>query len=264
MRIVGQILVVVLAWLFALTAAARDDEHLIPEDSVFSNHDYRRAPPLYADYYANVLSVLDDAFAPGIFARAIIFPSFQNEYAIAVAMDESSYRIIHLETDKKLWLFESLESLKAGEVRIYGDKTGSKLAAEIEELEDYLPDSPNDVSVDRCERPIPEVLGEKLYVLWGEMLFRTRYPDRRPVSPERDGIFNAGLDGTTYHFSFEYHYERLAGKVWSPDKDSITGQMVAITNLLRAACRAGKNEKILAETEQRIDELAELLSKTVY
>ncbi|MFQ5562982.1 MAG: hypothetical protein ACE5FO_05380 [Parvularculaceae bacterium] len=241
------------------------DAHLIPEDSVFSQYYFGGAVNLSTSYYLNVLDALNDAYAHGVFARAIVIPSFQNEYAVAIAKSESSYRIIHIEVDTHLWLFESLEDLKSGAVRIVDDDDGSKLAAEIRELEEYLPESPEDVSVTRCVREIPSQLGKDLYVLWADMLYRTRYPDKRPVNPDDDiDDIVIGVDGITYHFSFEYSDGRLTGKVWSPDKDSSTGKFVAITNLLRKACHAPDGKKILDEIDRQIGEMNQELSKSAY
>ena len=263
MNAVKQIAAFVFACCFALPAHARDDEHLLPEDSAFSLHEYQRGQPNYADYYTNVLSVLDEAFAPGVFARAIVLPSFQEEYAIAILRTQGDYEIIHLQPELQIWQFEVLEIYKNGRVRILGDDDGAQVLEEIRELEQLLPQSLEDVAVERCERPISADLGERVHSLWGEMLFRTRYPDRRPVRIDGDHTINFGVDGTTHHFSFDYQSQRLAGKTWSPMPDSVAGKFVAISDLLVEYCHSDE-EKLLNTLSAKIDELDRKLSSAAY
>lgn len=242
---------------------AREDAHLVPEDSIYSEKRFEPRRRNYDDYEKNVLNVLRDAFAPNIFARAIILPSFQNEYAVAVSKTDDAYKIIHLEADVHVWLFEILEMYKSGEISAVGKDAKQKNEEEIRELEKELPTSLEDVAVNRCEREIPSDVGRKLYSVWGEMLFRTRYPDKRPISPDGDAIINVRTDGTNYHFSFEYHYLRLTGKTWSPSPDSVTGQFVHIAELIERACHSDDNE-IIVEIGTRADQLAQELSSSKY
>ncbi len=246
------------------SALAGDDEHLVPEASIFSEYYPRENGDSYADYEANVLKILAGAFDKNVFARAVVFPSFQHEYALAIEKNENEYKIVYLVPSVKIWLFEELDIYKAGRVRIVGDNDGSLLNEDIQRLEEFLPPSLSDVRVERCERIIPGGLGEKLHFLWGEMLFRTRYTDQRPLKLDGPDSITVGADGVTYHFSFEHGYERLTGKIWSPDEGSVTGKFVAITEMLRGACHAKNGEATSEEIERRIDGLMATLSEAAY
>ncbi len=258
------------ALLFLQGAAERPryDAHLLPEDSVYTDIGLRTADPYYsldADYEENVVRVLFDAFHEPVVARVVVYPSFEPEYVVGLVLNGGKYGLLHLEPDIQLYQFEALEIMKAGGFKPNKDPDGSKHAASIRELEDDLPPSRDDVAVKRCEREISEKIGAKLYALWGEMLFRTRYPDLRPADPNSTArMINIGIDGVRYHFSLDYPGLFLAGNIWSPSPESNTGQFVAIAELMKEACRAEDSESILADLEQRVDGLAAALSETVY
>jgi len=222
---------------------AREDEHLIPEDSIFSEKYYQDVEYIFDDYYKNVLNAFDEAFKHDTFGRVIVFPSFQNEYAISLTRNENAYEVLYLEAEQQIWGFETLKSLKNGEVTIVGDD-GSQIQNEIDELENRLPSTPEGIKIIECKLKIPQKTGDRLYLLWAEMLFRTRYPDRRPVTIGGDDEIIVRADGTTYHFSFDYELPRLTGKIWSPQKDSVTGKFVEVTHLLKKSCLEKENKHL--------------------
>ncbi len=230
-----------LALLLPLTASATD-EHLVPEDSVFSEGAYEDYD--LDRYYHSVMSVLKDAYAQETFARVIVLPSFWNEYAIAVSRKGGQYKIIHLTTDTSLYGFDALKDYKDGKVQITDGEGNSILDEEIAELEAKLPASIDDVVVEKCEIEIDEGLGDVLHTLWSEMLFRTRYADQRPVSTDGDDTILIRADGINYHFSFDGGIDRLTGQIWSPDEGSVTGKFVDITDAMRKACLSKDNGKL--------------------
>ena len=203
---------------FLNLSSVNADEHLIPEESEFTHLDRYDFDP----YYANVKSAFKNAYDRNIFARLIVIPSFTPEYALAVAKEDETYKIIHFSPSHHIWAIESMRSYR-------NDET-------IDELASSFPESVEDVTVETCELNIPTKLGENLYKLWGEMLYRTRYIDQRPIDSGEDSTMTFGLDGTTYHFAFEHQQQVLNGKIWSPDEESPTGQFVEITNLMKRAC----------------------------
>ena len=249
-------------------AMPRYEEHLLPENSVYTDIKSRVGDKffsVYADYEENVARVLFDAYHHDVVGRVFVLPSFEPEYAIALTLSDENYGVLHLKSSAQLWHFESLEMLRAGAYRRREDTDGSELAADIKDLESRLPASRQEVVVEHCERMLSKKVGTKLYSLWSEMLFRTRYPDLRPASPKAKPVpLGLAIDGTAYHFSFEYPRFTLAGKILSPGEDSVTGQFVAIAEMMKDACHAEDNEHILADMEQRIDALTATLSETNY
>jgi hypothetical protein len=266
--VVLRVFLITLLFVQSATARPRYDEHLLPEDSVYTDVGLRGVDPyydFYKDYEENVVRVLFDAFDDTVVARVVVYPSFQPEYVVGLVLNDKKYELLHLEPSVQLYQFEGLEVMKACGYKPMDDPDGSKHAASIREVEDHLPPSREDVAVERCERNISEAIGAKLYNLWGEMLFRTRYPDLRPVDPNSKArMINLGIDGTRYHFSFEYPGIVLAGNIWSPRPESNTGQFVSITSLMKEACHATDNDKILTEIERRVDDLMTTLAETVY
>jgi len=263
-----RIFLISLLFVQSATARPRFDEHLLPEDSVYTDVSLRVVDPFYdfdKDYEENVVQVLFDAFNHTVVARVVVYPSFQPEYVVGLVLNDKKYGLLHLEPSVQLYSFEALEIIKAGGYKPLDDPDGSKHAASIRELQDQLPASRDDVVIERCEREISETMGAKLYNLWSEMLFRTRYPDLRPADPESKAqMINLGIDGVRYHFSFDHPGIVLAGNIWSPRPESNTGQFVSITNLMKEACHAEDNEKILTEIERRVDDLMTTLAETVY
>lgn len=247
-------------------ARLNPDDHLIPENSVYTDISIRTQDPfsdLAKEYERNVVGVLIDAFNPSVVARVVVYPSFEPEYAVAMTFSDGRYSILHLEPSVQLYHFEVLKWLGSGaDPR---DPDGKKYLQMLDDLGVELPANRGDVEVDRCERQIPSALGSDLYVLWSEMLFRTRYPDYRPASPDDKPVWvNIGIDGTMYHFSYEYPGVTLAGAVHSPREGSDTGKFVAIAELMKDACHATDGAGVLNELAQRVDELTASLSETVY
>lgn len=215
-----------------ICSGAGAQDHLVPEDSVFT------APYVFEfeAYYADVVSAFEDVYDRDVFARMIVLPSFTPEYAVAVARDGDVFAILHVQPNHHIWDFHLLESYKSGDIRSYdleGNPTTQEVIAELEEM---LPESVDALTVEKCEIAITKELAETLYSLWAEMLFRTRYVDYRPVSLDGDETFTIGADGVTYHFGFEYGADTLTGKVWSPDEGTQTARFVEVAETMKTAC----------------------------
>jgi len=244
-------------------AIGRDDEHLVPEDSVFSEYQPRWSKQYYDDYEENVLRFFSEAFEKEIFARVVVYPSFSPEYVIAISRDDRDYKLHYLEAGVMLWPFEDLEEALIKEAEAATEEGRQKAREVIEDLRSYVPESRDKVSVNRCESALPPAIGTDLHTLWSEMLFRTRYPDRRPVAIGGEIINTFHLDGTAYHFSFEYDHTRLTGKTWSPEDDSINGKFVALTDILRKGC-VERSSDFFKDLENKVENLSSDLEMAVY
>lgn len=267
---------ILIAVLFVQSAAARPyfDEHLLPEDSVFTDIDFRLSVfdgPFsldfehYMRYEENVARVLRDAFRFEVVARVIAYPSFEPEFSIALELKEGKYRILYLAPAVQLLHFEELEIMKEKPNSDFQREELDRYLRYLDDLKIKLPKTREEVEVSKCDISISNELGVKLYSLWSEMLFRTRYPDLRPAKPDAKAApLDLAVDGTSYHFSFEYPGFTLAGKIHSPRAESNTGKLVAIAELMKEACQAEDNKEILANLEHRVDTLTEQLSETDY
>ena len=253
-----KLFLVLIILLLPKTLFAAEDDHLTPEDSVFSEGAFEKYKS--TGYYEKIVSLFRDVYSPEVFGRAFVLPSFQNEHAIAVSLKGGLYSIHYLSSDTKIYDFEALAEYRRGDVRITDENGNSLVDDQIAFLESSLPSSIEDVVITSCKLEIDETLGKMLYTLWSEMLFRTRHADRRPVTPDGEQLLVIGADGVSYHYSFDYGVDVLTGKTWSPDKDSITGRFVAITDLMGPACTK-KDDGALLEirniTEQLLADLAQ-------
>jgi len=82
------------------------------------------------------------------------------------------------------------------------------------------------------------------------MLMRTRYSAQ----------YAGGLDGAFYNFSMDVRgLGPISGKVWSPDRNSSTGTLVALASEMYGICTRQKGaskdslEKLTAELERRLN-----------
>lgn len=271
---------VLVALLLGQSAVSRPyyDEHLLPEDSVFTDSDFRLSAfggpfsldfEQYLHYEENVARVLRDAFRFEIVARVVAYPSFEPEYAIALELKEEEYRILVFEPSFQLQHFDELEIInKKMKERPDSDFLKEELATYLKYLDDQnveLPETRDEVEVGECGISISQELGVKLYSLWSEMLFRTRYPDLRPATLDAKPVpLDFAIDGANYHFSVEYPGFTLAGKIHSPREQSNTGKFVAIAENMKAACVEPDNKAILMDIERRTDALLTNLAETDY
>jgi len=137
--------------------------------------------------------------------------------------------------------------LKNGSVRILDDPNQKAKKKEVARLEASVPSDPNNLKVAYCETNVSDVLGGRIVKVWRNMLMRTRYPQKNMN----------GADGVTFHFSMSA-FGPLSGQVWSPDRNSNTGTLVALANEMYGICTKRKDasmgnlEKLTAELEHRL------------
>jgi hypothetical protein len=223
-----------------LTTPACAEDHLDPGEPVLGT-------AFLADYEIQVREKLKDAYAVSVEVRMVAPPSFFPEYAVGLLhaskySHEAPYRIFTLTSAAQIWTYRSIDMLKTGQTRVVvGDKK-----KEIERLESSVPRNLNDLKVLRCETGIGDELGTRIVEVWRKMLLRTRY-SARPTW---------GTDGTTFHFSMASPIlGPLAGKTWSPPRDTATGNLVELANTMRDVCNKSANmaklENVTAELEHR-------------
>ena len=103
-------------------------------------------------------------------------------------------------------------------LRLLGsEKTGFTLALNVAEVQIWGSET-SPVPVRRIVAPFSVDMAEGICDTWRKMLLRVRNPEMGMV----------GTDGIGYHFSCR----RMAGKTWSPDKESAPGKLVALGHLL--------------------------------
>jgi hypothetical protein len=218
----GMTRLLIAAWL-VLAGAAFAADHLVPEASVFAGNDFLR------DFDAMVVSALAGAYSEDVKVRAVVFPSFQSEYAVGLKEKQGSYIAFCLRPELPLWGYEILKMMKAGSIKNVttgGPADQEQDKRDIAELEASLPASFKDVPIIARDVGLERDVALRLIDLWEVMLRQARY----------DKEAGSGLDGVTYHFSMGSRYQDLAGQVWSPAPESTTGLLVRLVETLRGVC----------------------------
>jgi hypothetical protein len=225
--------IVILILFVTYGVGARAQDHLEPEEGSLSERDWHRD-------YVNKLSQVLLKDAPDYYvARMVCLPSFEPEWVVTIDREceggfeddhPHSYFVECAKAKKQIWNQKSIEKIE----------------------------------VSRVKAPLDRKTAEAVFEVWRRMLHATRYP------PEGAGL---GTDGEVYHFSrqlplfdkgrpdpragFEH------GKIWSPDEDSPTGELVAIGEILKkyALARPEDRDKIQAEIRNKAEQLKAKLDR---
>ncbi len=199
----------------------------------------RLVPPepvdgVLAEHQARLRTVLKDAYGPDILLRAIVQPSFQLEYAVALRRQGAGFEIVTLQPARHIWAYSAIAILKSGHggsFRTTGDDFTGELvdttAESIADLEKDLPANPADLRVSRCAVPVDAAASAALIRAWRRMLLEVR-PPKQP---------QGGTDGTTYSFSMEEGGRTLTGETWSPRRRTRPARFAAIAAAMFAYCR---------------------------
>jgi len=220
--------------------------HLKPERSIFSDTFWSDDEYDENDYYKKVLTILKNPLedsrysSTNIFARLIVLPSFQNEYALTISLTENQYQIHTYKPDIQLWLFQTLEILESELLYMIDSESDDaeikKQQNDIAELKNILPPNIDDVVVKECHLQINENLGKALFYLWSEALAGTRYDTTHQASPEGPAHISITVDGTVYHYAFIHEHPIQTGQTHSPPEESIMGRLVNISNRIVNLC----------------------------
>jgi hypothetical protein len=234
------ILAVALAALLASSAAGQ--KRLVPAEP---------EDGLLAEHRARVRTVLKDVYGPDIRLRAVVEPSFQVEYAVALRQEGSGYEIVTLRPSRQIWTYAAIARLKsghAGTFRTTGDDFSGDLvdttAESIADLREGLPENPADLPVSRCAAPVDADTAAGLLRAWHLMLLQVR-PDKNSLG---------GADGTTYSFSMEEGGRTLSGETWSPRRRTRPARLAAIAEAMLGYCQTRDPSQL-----RRISELARKL-----
>ena len=215
----------------------RQPTYLLPEDSEYDSlwdiQDHSR------DYRQKLRVVFRDLYENRVFARMLVEPSFDVEYAVAIERDRDfqNYKIVTLTPAAKVWFYVLLDETRARLEKSQSADEVRRLKKKIVDLERDAPGVLEELSVKRCELSISPALGETLFSLWAQMLFDVRYHKFSEPSPGGPPWLNIHLDGVNYHFGFEYG-QSLAGYAWSPSEQSNLGRFVSIGDRLRDLCES--------------------------
>lgn len=237
-----------------LTTPACAEDHLEPDHSILGSDTFasdptmRRIESANADYYGRVREKLKDVYTSSVEIRMVVFPSFFPEYAVGLFSTSghgsgAPYRIFTVTPAAQIWTYTLIDMIKSGQSRVVvGDKN-----KDLERLESSVPRNLSDLKVSRCETGISDALGARIVAVWHKMLLRTR-----PYA-----VPELGLDGVDFHFGMgapKLHL--LTGKVWTPARDTTTGNLVAIGEAMNNVCNKSadmaKLEKVTAELEHRL------------
>jgi hypothetical protein len=218
------------------------EDHLIPEDSIYDG-----MASFAPGYDRALLASFKDVFEEDVIVRAIIEPSFETEFAVGLKKDGETYKVIYQEVSEQLWQYSVLDMMKRGEITSATSDGKSTTADEIAKLEKSLPANSKDVKVNRCERAVDAPLGKEIVAVWKEMLLQSRYSAQSSIV----------VDGTTFHFSGVFDYQRMAAQTWSPDERTKTGMLANLAYHMKAFCtgytRSGGLSRLVDDLSARLD-----------
>ncbi len=211
----------VLIVLVGIAQSASAQDFLIPDEG-FS---IRPGP-----YRLKVREVLARAFEEGVTSRAIVLPSFEPEYAVGLRKTTEGVEAFVLKASSSIWDVEFLKSIEEGRAVLL-DEEGNQVPPERLEQDEYYQELKKStlsdhrkIKTDRRARPIPASLAAKIHAIWHGMLLAVRPP------PKTSGV---DLHGVTYCFSAMVPGRGpLNGRAWSPDPDSKTVRLIALTEAL--------------------------------
>ncbi|MCF6197760.1 MAG: hypothetical protein L3J50_13780 [Emcibacter sp.] len=208
-------------FIFIFNNMANAADHLEPEESQFSGllhtpeEGYIPKTMIFSGYEWEVIMTFREVYKDNIKARAIVIPSFQPEYAIGIAQEETGFVIFHLSIKEQLW-GQTISPRK--------NRTKNK-PANLQNAENT-----KNHELNRCIRSLDTPIAEKIENIWRSMLYGTRFSKTS----------GGGLDGTNYHFSMREEYQDLYGQTWSPNKLSKPGMLVSITDEMVRYCNDKK------------------------
>jgi hypothetical protein len=177
-------------------------------------------------YGQKAREVFARAFEAGVTSRAIVFPSFEVEYAVGLRKTKKGVEVFVLRAASSIWEVEYREMHEKGRLVVVDEDDKSVPLDQNEEYQELKKRTPSDhrkIGVDQRARPIPADLAAHIDAVWHVMLRNARQHRHTGVD----------CDGVTYHFSaLAPNGQHLSGHVWSPDEDSKTGRLVALTETL--------------------------------
>lgn len=208
----------VLIVLIAIAHSTSAQDHLIPDA------DGLGVTP--RSYGQKAREVFANAFEVGVTSRAIVFPSFEVEYAVGLRKTKEGVEVFVLRASSSIWEVELREMHEDGTLRVL-DEDGKPVPLdqneEYQELKKRTPPDHRKIKVNQRAQPIPADLAAQIDAIWHLMLRNSRQHRHTGVD----------CDGITYHFSaLAPRGRRLSGHVWSPEEDSKTGRLVALTETL--------------------------------
>lgn len=207
---------------FGLSASAQD--HLEPEEGILNQ---RESQLEYAKRLREVL--LKDAAGYHL-ARMVCLPAFEAEWIVTVVRENG----------------QDLDAPHSYYVEYVG--AGKKLSP---------PTESQGIGVKKSRATLDPETAESLNKTWRRMLRRTRYPSEPRL----------GADGVSYHFSRfvplvdRGQPEALAGweqgTIWTPDGESVCGELVGIGERLKEYAQAKPEDRnrIRSEIRARVDKL---------
>jgi hypothetical protein len=222
--------VLVLVMFLAPCLAATAQDRLEPEASGLN------ATDLDWNYFREIRTVLLKHAAEDHLARMICLPAFEPEWVVTVVREDReddaaphTYFVEYVRAEKRL----------------------------------YPPRNARDVPVQRSRAALDPETAESLNRAWRRMLRAPRYPQEARI----------GADGEDYHFSrsvpmFDQGKPDLLageeqGKIWSPDEDSLCGELVSIGEALKSYAQAQPEDrqKVRSEIQTRVKRLTTKLDR---
>jgi hypothetical protein len=223
--------------LVASAPAFGQGDHLFPESTLLSSAQLgysieKKLPRLDADYDIAVATVFHDVFSDDTVLYADVDNPLGGIRFIGLKKTKDDWRVFSLSEDVRLLRYaEIAEAERDGDAQKMRDYRGE------------VPPKPEDVPLDRCEKPLDMALARRIAALWDTMLRGTRYTSREEIEAAskkiavNGGVDTVLVDGTAYHF----YTEGMVGQTYNPDTGTAPALLSEIAEAMFQTCADSKS-----------------------
>jgi len=202
-------------------------KYLQPEVGLLNDEKWK------VDYEYEIKKAFDKALNTDLCLKMVCLPSFQKEWLVGIKDDNNKKTVFLLTAKEHIWGYY-LKKEKSSRL----NSTVTQKAKE---------DSDKTIDIENKSIEIDSNTAELLSEVWTQMLLKTQHTKN----------YRIGMDGANYHF----YILGIGGQVWSPIKDTNTGRLVEIGELLADYVKAdvGKRKDILKTIQTKAEELQKKL-----
>lgn len=196
------------------------------------------------NYELALKTVFMEAYNRETRLRVQIQSKYGTENMTGVRSDSTGYYLFYLIPENSVW--------NSSWVDVPCRDSDGKILPESEKRSCSQLDfsSVDTLQVNRYQTAIDSSLAQNLISLWGEMLVRSSYRQKR---------LTVSTGGTTYQYSaFKFGLGNIQGYSSNPKEGSYTGDLAAISRLMRNASRAeskANSDSLLSQIDIKADSL---------
>jgi hypothetical protein len=201
-------------------------------------------------YNEKIEFVLRRAYEGDVVARIQVIPSFSPEIAVGVRKNERGFSLFSAKAKQQIWVTEMVPMMESGQIRNLSEGNND---ADIRRIRKEYPQGYRDIGVVYSEQKMTDADGQILTSALLESVLSARVPEEP----------NVGLDGVIFAISIRRPDGRMeSANTWSPEKDSVPGQIVALVDrIAKASDSADKIPETIAYARRLLQRIRNLPNK---